>query len=283
MNKQRGSITIEAAVALPIFLFCILAFAYFIRVVYIQERIQHAITNSANELSMYSYLYGKSGLLDVVTGSRNEADKAKNWLIEDVSTAANAFQDATHSANNLMLEVKDVSNTISNIRNSADMSFDIKMNASDIIGSIKSLIGELNTKRRNIETNIKELHASVQTSVNAIDSIIENSQNTVGLLAYEGMSALETSIGNACIKALMKKHITDDELTSYFVIDGMDGLDFGRSRYFIRDGGIGSADEPVEDVIDIIVTYKIKIPLPIKFIDEIPLVQRVSVRAWTGK
>lgn len=81
-SSQKGSITVEAALVLPIFLCAVISIAFLIKAVFVHEVIQHAISETANELSTYSYLLSASGM--------NEADKlitegmhAKNKKLND--------------------------------------------------------------------------------------------------------------------------------------------------------------------------------------------------------
>lgn len=53
---QRASLTVEAALVLPIFLYFMLAFLYFIQIFTVQEKIQAAITNMGLNISRMSYV-----------------------------------------------------------------------------------------------------------------------------------------------------------------------------------------------------------------------------------
>lgn len=54
---QKASLTLEASLVMPLFLFMILAFLYFIQVFMIQEHIQSAITRMGLDLAKLSYIY----------------------------------------------------------------------------------------------------------------------------------------------------------------------------------------------------------------------------------
>ncbi|MDR3120588.1 MAG: hypothetical protein LBU58_04550 [Clostridiales bacterium] len=100
---ERGAVTIESAIALPVFLCVVVAIGFLLRCVAVQERIQHAISQAALEIAGTSYLYGISGLMDIqhdVEGVAGRAgDKVKetiakkgnleSWLPEDVSGVVN--------------------------------------------------------------------------------------------------------------------------------------------------------------------------------------------------
>lgn len=58
MNKrEEGSLTVEAALVLPLFLYFILAFLYFIQIFMIQEYIQQTITRMGLDFAKTAYVY----------------------------------------------------------------------------------------------------------------------------------------------------------------------------------------------------------------------------------
>lgn len=54
---HKGSLTLEASLVMPLFLFLFLAFLYFIQIFTVQERIQSAITRMGLDLAKLSYIY----------------------------------------------------------------------------------------------------------------------------------------------------------------------------------------------------------------------------------
>lgn len=56
-NCRRASLTVEAALVLPLFMFFMLAFLYFIQILTVQERIQAAITRIAMNYAKTAYVY----------------------------------------------------------------------------------------------------------------------------------------------------------------------------------------------------------------------------------
>src|SRR5476649_1681739 len=76
--RNKGSITVEAALVVPIFAMCMITLAFFMKLVYIQETMQNSLNHTANSISQYSYLYSKSGLQDYV----RRIDDASNQSVE---------------------------------------------------------------------------------------------------------------------------------------------------------------------------------------------------------
>ncbi len=56
-KREEGSLTVEAAFVLPLFLYFILAFLYFIQIFMIQEYIQQSITRMGLDFSKTAYVY----------------------------------------------------------------------------------------------------------------------------------------------------------------------------------------------------------------------------------
>lgn len=56
-NKIKASLTVEAALVLPLFLFFFMVFLYFIQIIIIQETLQKAITETGLDIARAAYIY----------------------------------------------------------------------------------------------------------------------------------------------------------------------------------------------------------------------------------
>jgi hypothetical protein len=65
---EKGSFTVEAAVMLPVFIIVFVIFTFLIKVYYVNEIIQHAITGACSEISAYSLLYYETNA-DEISGA----------------------------------------------------------------------------------------------------------------------------------------------------------------------------------------------------------------------
>jgi len=74
---MKGSITVEAAILLPFFIIAIMAFVFIIKVYYINEIVQHAITGACNEISVYSLLYYETNADEVISGIERFSNSQK--------------------------------------------------------------------------------------------------------------------------------------------------------------------------------------------------------------
>jgi hypothetical protein len=211
MKDTRGSITIEAAIAFPVFLCVIISIIYLIRVVQINESISYAINGAANEIASASYLYHIS--------SMEETNKLSAHAIEDM-----------------------VEDFIAGIEESnPDKNADIEDDWIDNADSFPE-----NHNNSGVKDDFPE------------------QLKTYGINMLKGtFEDLKTDIYIPVTKLYIKKYLPDISLEK---------LDFSHSSFFEEDTG----------EIDIIVRYKIGIPVPIKIFPEIIIAQRAAVKAWLG-
>lgn len=101
----------------------------------------------------------------------------------------------------------------------------------------------------------------------------EGAESLVGDMASEiGLSELiASSINSGMLKLYSSKYIDKMRLDSSSIVKGFDGLSFYESSVLKDD-----------DFIDIIVKYKIRLPIKLFPIDDMEMVQRVKLRGWTG-
>ena len=250
-NKfKRGSLTVEAAFILPLFIFFMLFFIFFIKILFIQENIQHAINETANEIAVYAYLYDNVQLKDIQQQTYMNLDnKSENWnstieqvLIQGESLSRNI--DNVNITNN---------QTVTNANN-------IKLN----MEGISDLKDNIESEFESIIININNIVDGLSGAFNNLDGWLSSGNRDT----YE--YALDT-IGIGITKLIFKDYISDEELKSYGIERGLEGLNFRNSEYMLRD-----------DDISIVVQYKVKLPFKLIYIDEINLTQRVTTRAWTG-
>ena len=87
MNNQKGSITLEGAISTIVLIAVILAFSSFIKIVHVQGVIQHALIQTASEISQYSYFYSLSGINeinDTVVSQGNKGSKSVSEGINEI-------------------------------------------------------------------------------------------------------------------------------------------------------------------------------------------------------
>ena len=62
LQKTQGALTVEAAIVLPIFICVIVSVAFFTKVIYVHEIMQHAINEVATNIAETSYVFNAAGI-----------------------------------------------------------------------------------------------------------------------------------------------------------------------------------------------------------------------------
>ena len=83
-SSDRGAVTLEASIAMPAFICVVLLISFLLRAIYVQEYVQHSITQAANEIAGVSYLYGISGALDVQRDLEDAAGGSTDRAVDTV-------------------------------------------------------------------------------------------------------------------------------------------------------------------------------------------------------
>lgn len=211
-NKRKGSITVEAAIVLPVFLCVVISVVSLIKVVYTHEMIQFALSETVDEMASSAYLFRISGLQDL-NSSINEGLKQNSQLFE---------------------------------------------NQIDAYGNLNGIL---------------------VTGESVLSNPMEELKSIAAYIAKGGYGDIKTELLNPLVRIYMKKYLSsgtgqdvNEKLKALNIRNGFEGLDFDKSKFFINDN---------ED-IDIIVEYTIDLPIPLKIIPKLVLVQRASAKAWLG-
>lgn len=266
IKKSSGAITVEAAIVLPIFICVVVSLAMMIKLIYIQDVMQHAIDEAANELAAYSYIYHVSDL--------QELDNAVLDTIEDNAAQANnhteTFIDAYETMENTVQAGRAAATDIIEASSSQE-SFGSK--AEEILDHASKAYstGEQLTKE-----NMQSIKALEQAFNEAGRDPRKEAEGIAWMLANGIYSDAKTIIAVPIVKQTIKKYLMQDgyddidmRLKRLNICGGFNGLDFYSSTFFKNNQDI-----------DIIVKYKIELPLPIKLLPDIYIVQRSTARAW---
>lgn len=251
-NKLKGSLTVEAAIIMPFFICVVMSFAFFMKIVYTQSVIQHGINETANELSVYSYLYSASG-------AQKYHDKGKAYIEETSKTAQSQIKDTVEAVNSLGETKESLEEGAQDVQSG---------NIEEITGDIKE-IKELSKKNLDDAKKLKDMLE------NAIKDPKQEIISFASLLAQGAFEDVKGSLAAPVIKIMCRKHFATDNLDadkrlkSLGVVGGLNGLDFSETKIFYDNKNI-----------DIIVRYKVETGLPINLLPDLYFVQRANVRAW---
>lgn len=95
-KRQQGSITVEAVLFLPMFLFAFLTVYSMISFVRVQVILQYAADQAVREVAQYSYILEKVGILDSYASMDERAEKFTNDL-ESIRGNLDIIQEASQS------------------------------------------------------------------------------------------------------------------------------------------------------------------------------------------
>ena len=88
LEKERGSVTIEAIISLSAFMFAIVTMMTIVNICIVQAKIAYAINTTAKEISQYSYLYALTGINDR-EGEVAESGRVQTQDLQNVLTKTN--------------------------------------------------------------------------------------------------------------------------------------------------------------------------------------------------
>lgn len=115
MRKDKGVLTIEAALMIPMFVFAILFIIQFMKVVYIYDSVQSNIYNTAKFINGYTYIYEELKKIEQTEESQKlrkiedllvqianplEDEKIEEFILQLLEEAENSVHDAASTAVN---------------------------------------------------------------------------------------------------------------------------------------------------------------------------------------
>lgn len=267
-KANAGAITVEAAIVMPIFICIIISLAMLIKLVYVHDVVQHALDESANELATYAYMYKISSLQEIDDTVQDNLGQGAVLVEGHIDTVVRAYEDLEEAAK-LTGSIREIAVDLDD----SDAGF--VEQAEDIISHSRDtfLKGQQLTKQ-NIE-NIKALQAAFEEACKDPQKEVKS---LVWMLSKGLYSDVKTILAVPIVKYTVCKYIApgsggyagvDARLKKLNVYNGLDGMDFYSSTFF--DG---------DENIDIIVKYKVELPLSIKLLPDIYMLQRSTSRAW---
>lgn len=268
MRRQRclrGAITVEAAITLPVFICIVMSLAMMIKLIYIHDTIQHAIDEASNELAAYAYMYHASDLQRIDDEIQDNLDAGSRRADQHFSTFIQAFDDLEQASDGLdAIDLVDSSTT----------------NGNDIIGKVDVMLEgaiELQEQTQQLsETSLKNIEEISKALEEAASDPKAEMKSIAWLLTKSIYGEARNLAAVPLIRSSVAKHISRDgatgadlRLKSYHIHNGLKGLDFYSSSILGED-----------ENIDIVVKYKVELPLPIRILPDIYIMQRSSSRAW---
>lgn len=246
-NKgSKGSSTVEAAIVLPFFLIVFLSFAYIIRVFFVYNTMQEALSEVGRRYGYISYFYHITGLKDYSDALNKAADDAQNTLSGQRDVLVNAF----------------------NAFNEAVSGGSIQAGSMDDITAVLEKANYLSNTSSEVFNMIQNIVSDPKAEIRLIITVFARNLNykitnqLVGIMAKGSLAKeLEKRVGTN----------KDDPAEALGITGGIRGLDFSQTDIF------GDSES-----MEFVVSYSVKAPVVFAFVPEIRLSNRVRIIAWTG-
>jgi len=253
----RGSLTIEAAIILPIFLLVVLAISFFIRVVNIQETVHYSMAEAASILADSAYIVTKTGIIEIQqtgyeTFQTREATYEENQML------------IMSQLNNLTAEPEIELPEIPTV------TFDV--GGSNIIEFASNWLSEVDQFRGEFLSFFDAIIAFGEAIYENMSFVLED----ITLLFSDQNQSEYISVANGYLagniaKLIMSSYISNEDLEALGLIDGYNGMDASKSSYLL-DG---------EDII-IAVSYQVRIPFFPDILPDFTMTDSIRVKAFIG-
>lgn len=250
MNIKKGVLSIEAALAVPIFILAILAVSFFIRVAEVQETIHYAISDTAAVMSHGAYILTKSGAIDKQNEIYQEALAIEAYALAPINSVSEGIA--------------------SGISISPGFSqFDFQITGSNILEFAENFISQVGQGQSELNQFIDGVMTFVSEALSLADGFVTSAE---GIIESYGPAGLVESangfISGGIAKALVMTHIGDENLSRY----GLKGdIDFSKTDFMLNG----------KDIV-VIARYEIDIPFASGMIPPVSMTDQVRVKAFVG-
>lgn len=262
-STRRGSITIEATIALTAFLFMFMMVYSFITITRAEAKIGVAINNVAKEVSQYSYIYGKTGL----NSKQKEMVEAGADSKEKVNNTLDSVADTFEALQSLKSDGKAVYDDITSDADLKNIDIDAWNSMGEDIANITSTgIENITGSVVEVKKNLEQMAEDPKELMLGMGKIVAGKT-----LDVAKSRLIAEPISRALVKKNLKRSPNDnynDCLKALGLVPGRDfhgqesyihGIDFSKSMLF---------PEGNDDIV-IVAEYKLKIfkylPVDIEF------------------
>jgi hypothetical protein len=133
LKKARGSLTVEAAIILPVYILVLVFLANFLNIFYLHQAVQYGLNNAGSILAQYCYAVDKTVGMDQFAVSEDTKDKAVG-----IADAINGFSSAANDA----LTAFDQGLTLDNLPNLLNSGKNFAGATSNLAGKLRSVGGQ---------------------------------------------------------------------------------------------------------------------------------------------
>ena len=216
-KRQKGSLTVEAAVVIVMFIFGYVAIANLSNFIRAQMIIQYSITQAAKDISAYCYIVSKTGLMEDSARLGEEAAAAKADADEVIDTVAKLYEAVESGSENIPNSINEIPfdgdwvATLDGIENAGNLT--------------QEEFNNMVTAGNQMIDKVDEYFSSPEQILKGLVSVVKD----------EGFQAVKSyAIAAPISKALVKNQISaygessngQDILAHLGVVDGVEGLNF---------------------------------------------------------
>lgn len=254
MKNENGALFIEAALVLPIFMMAILSFVFLISLYTTHDRIQYAITQTANETATYAYFYEYMGVR--AENAKLQNANSQNWSSTDKAVG----------------NVKDIINKTSST-------------VADFSGVLSGQT-DYNTALDNMDQNLESIDGNIDDLELYVEDIKNNPKQLITMfLSYTANSAVETGkdyLAPPLYESLTYKYLDTDEET--LKKSGVKNVSFAGSKLLMQFQGESIHKSLNNRIIDVTITYDYTLPFSVlpESVRTFHIVQRSVAIAWCG-
>ena len=198
-KNERGYIVVETVGSFMMFTFLVASILLLINIVTVQARVHYALTQTATELSMYSYVVDALGLTDTIKGL-NQTEAEVQETIDGV--------------------MADLDNIQSGISGASENTADLFDNLDALVGSLESIGGVVGQAAGNPE----------EMFINVVRYGLARGMNT-GMQEFVIRPMVGKYLKNG-------EQSADAYLISCGIEEGLEGLDLGECTYIDGNGDI---------------------------------------------
>lgn len=194
-QQEKGSLTVETAIFLSLFIVFFVSMMNIVQIVRAQTLLQHAVSQTAKEISQYSYILTKTG---IVKASNETYVKAEGFT-NDIESVAN--------------DVTKISGAINEVASTGD------------------IVSSANTIKQAATNMSGTLEGYFDNPKNILAGVLAVGKNEIQGTAK---AAVIGGISRCRIKTHLAADGSDpnERLISLGVINGINGIDFSESKWF---------------------------------------------------
>lgn len=246
-KSKRGSLTLEAAFALPLFMFAIFGMLTFLGYIKIYDRVETSINDTATLFAKNSYILADLGIDDFMSDLQGyDASMTGQNFVRNVAKVTNITN----------LITPGTTEQIDTINYGLDYNFSKENLKSRIVGGSKQEFG--------VYLGLSLLNIFISNGTGeSLPGVVNNSM--------EGL--LSNFVKNTAAANLEVEF--EDDLEHSGILKNSDGEYFNLEDTKYQ---LGSTDE-----IEIVVKYRIKLPGIMGDNLSLPIKQRVAIKPWGGK